>query len=328
MIERLPALDGLRGVAILLVVASHAISQAIPGGFGVTLFFFISGFIITRLLLGDNRLWPFYARRIARLAPALLVFVAVTCLLSPVVPGDVAAALLYYANYHQFTMALDQTWSLAIEEHFYAVFPALLIALSVKRLQSALIAFVVAVLLWRIALVVGGDIERIHRASDTRLDSIAYGCLLSIMIHHKSKWLGVLSSRRVLAFGAALLAATFALRSPAFRESVRYSLQGLALMPLFCGLFYSNNAPAWLRATLESKALVYVGTVSYSLYLYNGFGSVLGVQNPLLGLFIVSVPATLASFYLVERPARRYLPVLWLKWLRWTSGLKARGGQT
>jgi peptidoglycan/LPS O-acetylase OafA/YrhL len=147
------------------------------------------------------------------------------------------------------------------------------------------------------------------------------------MIHHKSRLLGVLSSQRMLALGTALLAATFVVRSPAFRESVRYSLQGLALMPLFCGLFWSNTAPAWLRAALESRFLVYVGTVSYSLYLYNGFDSVLGVQNHLLGFFIVSVPATLASFYLVERPARRHLPVVLLKALRKTVGLGAREGQ-
>ena len=116
--QRLPALDGLRAIAILCVVASHVVSQKIPGGFGVTLFFFISGFIITRGLLKDDALRPFYIRRAFRLMPALVVLVAVSCLTQPIVYSDVAASLLYFANYHRFEMSLDQTWSLAVEEHF------------------------------------------------------------------------------------------------------------------------------------------------------------------------------------------------------------------
>lgn len=95
--------------------------------------------------------------------------------MSPIFWSDVRAALLCYANFHVFTMpSLDVTWWLAIEEHFYFLFPAVLAELSVRRLQRRLLCFLIVALAWRLVLVFRfGEIERIHRATDTRLDSIA-----------------------------------------------------------------------------------------------------------------------------------------------------------
>ncbi len=304
--RKLLALDGLRAVAILCVTGSHVISQKIPGGFGVTLFFFISGFIITRGLLAECQLRSFYIRRMFRLMPALLVFVALIGLVQPVVFGDVAASLLYYANFHKFTMSLDHTWSLAVEEHFYFLFPLLVLVLSVPRLQTVLLVVVAAAPLWRLALVQLGEIDRIHRATDTRFDSIAYGCLLSIMFT-KPAWrstLDALSTRAAMLIGVAVLVACFAIRNEVFRETFRYSLQGLALVPIFCGLFWSESAPKWLRAMLENRAMVFIGGISYSLYLYNEFGF-LFFDNVYIGFLAVSIPCALLSYYFVETPARR-----------------------
>lgn len=306
--KRLPALDGLRAVAILCVVASHIISQRLPGGFGVTLFFFISGFIITRGLLEDSALVPFYIRRGFRLMPALIVLVAVSCLTQPVVYSDVAASLLYFANYHRFEMWLDQTWSLAIEEHFYFLFPVAVLLLPIRRLHTVLVVVIATSPLWRMALIELGAIDRIHRATDTRIDSIAFGCLLSVMFTRASckRVLDAMSSRWAMAVSALVLVACFAIRNETFRETIRYSLQGLALMSLFCGLFWADTAPRWLRAVLESRPLVYIGATSYSLYLYNEFGLFLTPWlNTYAGFVLVAVPCTLASYYLVETPMRR-----------------------
>lgn len=305
--QRIPALDGLRGVAILLVVGAHFISYTIPGGTGVTLFFFISGFIITKVLLEDSRLGPFYIRRFFRLAPTLLVLLAVIFAFKPFNGGDVASVLLYYMNFHTFqTPGLDQTWSLAVEEHFYLMFPTLLLLLSARRLEQVLVFFIVASLAWRLALVGMGEIARIHRSTDTRLDSIAFGCLLSILATERSRVVDLLASPPAQAAAWLVLLAGFAIRNEAFRETARYSLQGLAFMPIFAALFLRPAlAPKWLRAPLEWKPLVYIGTISYSLYLYHELGFVFDVRFG-WGGFAIGVAATLASYYLVEVPTRRF----------------------
>ena len=307
MMRKLPALDGLRAVAILCVTGSHVISQTIPGGFGVTLFFFISGFIITRSLLVDCHLRSFYIRRVFRLMPALLVFVALIAAVQPVVFGDIAAALMYYANFHTFTMSFDHTWSLAVEEHFYFLFPLLVLMLPVSRLQAVLLLVVAAAPIWRLVLIDLGQVERIHRATDTRFDSIAYGCLLSIMFTRPA-WrstLDALSSKKAMLIGVTVLVACFAVRNEGFRESLRYSLQGLALIPIFCGLFWSESALKWLRFALENRAMVYIGGISYSLYLYNEIGFIF-VDNKYVGFLVISVPCALLSYYCIESPARRF----------------------
>src|SRR3954469_19950995 len=153
----LPALDGVRGVAVAGVLAFHGGVAALRGGFlGVDAFFVLSGYLITALLLGEERatgrirLTGFWARRARRLLPALLVLLAAVLAVSrfllppdelPALRGDALAALLYVANwrllhrgggYFAETAApspLQHTWSLAIEEQFYLVWPLLLVAL-------------------------------------------------------------------------------------------------------------------------------------------------------------------------------------------------------
>jgi peptidoglycan/LPS O-acetylase OafA/YrhL len=334
--DRLLALDGLRAVAILLVVVAHTIAHWVPGGLGVTLFFFISGFIITRGLLGEkldrSSIGRFYVRRIFRLAPALLVFIAVAALTMaaigfPIPLSDIKASLLYYANYHSFAVIdgkvrspLGITWSLAVEEHFYLLFPLLMFALAgkIKRLESVLAGVLVAVLVWRLVLVGAVPDERIYQGTDTRIDSLAYGCLLSVLFvrakaeGHAQRLLALLSSTQALWAGLLLLLFTIGYRDPQFRESFRYSLQGLAFVPLFCSLFWAKKEGP-LRWLLELRPMVYIGAVSYSLYLYHFLGAsvciaVVDDANPIgravLALSI-GIVGTLLSYYVVERPVRR-----------------------
>lgn len=351
-VERLPALDGLRALSIALVVTSHFLEPAglrfVPGGLGVTIFFFISGFIITRLLLAEDPrhgLLPFYLRRVFRLAPALLGFVVMSWLALKAfgmhMPGaDAAAALLYYANYwnvygpfhadgpHAVIPPLAVTWSLAVEEHFYMLFPLAVMAWrrQPERLLQALLAVAAASLAWRGVLVWHVGLEhlpanRIFMGTDTRLDSIAYGCIVSVLCamadrggatHAGARVLRWLAHPASVAAGVALLLSTLAVRSPAFRETLRYTAQGIALMPLFAWLFWRRARARALRAVLESRPMVKLGLLSYSLYLYHFLGLAVGEMlgaghSPWLQIGLglgFALVGTVSSYHLIEKPLR------------------------
>lgn len=332
----LPALDGLRAASILLVVASHLISPLVPGGLGVTLFFFISGYIITTLLLrehdasGTLDIKAFYIRRFLRLTPALYVFIALSLaamwLLGQMPSlGDVLSTAFYYANYweifHGYTTdggnsPFSITWSLAIEEHFYLLFPLTLLFLlrHRSRLIPTLIALLAAVLAWRFWLALGGDAQamhpyRIYKGTDTRLDSILYGVLFAILFKNRSRFQQLAGSPVSLLLGLLLLLATLAYRADWFRETLRYSVQGIAIAMIF--------APIVLKAGLLNRLfalppMVYLGKISYSLYLYHWLVACTlpalmhGLPNSLQILLMLLVSLLLAhlSYRYVERIGR------------------------
>jgi peptidoglycan/LPS O-acetylase OafA/YrhL len=292
----IPSLDGIRACSFMLVFMAHVGVPLIPGGFGVTVFFFLSGYLITTLLRreaassGHISLKLFYLRRALRILPPfyLVLSLALVLTLVGVLPGPfsgaaLAAQALHYSNFyviaHGWRGLLAGTgvyWSLAVEEHFYLVFPAAY-ALFVRRAWSGrvqhalLFAACALVLIWRCWLVFGQGIvgDRTYIGSDTRFDSMLFGCALAVWgnpaidfeRNERPKAWEFLAAGA----GALLLLASFLLRDPAFRESVRYSMQGLGLYPLF---FFSIRHPEWgfVRA-LNLRPVRFVGTLSYSLYL-------------------------------------------------------------
>ncbi len=292
--QRLQALDGLRALSITLVFLSHiGFGHLFPGGLGVTIFFFISGFIITKLMLaewearGRMSIRNFYVRRVFRLTPALLFFV-LTCLALMAVVGElppleeVASVFFYFANYYGIYSSfsgelikqpLAITWSLAVEEHFYFVFPFLFIGfISLpKRFLGLIASILVLMLAWRVYLVLAIGLDhlphyRIYTATDTRADSILYGVVLSIVLARYPQLYSKLSSPQSFFSGAFLLLMTLAIRNEEFRESLRYSLQGLALAYMFPTLVFEKNP---LSSFLQLPPVVYLGRISYSLYLYH-----------------------------------------------------------
>jgi peptidoglycan/LPS O-acetylase OafA/YrhL len=324
--QYIPALDGLR--AILIVMASHYGGDGfIPGGFGVTLFFFISGYLITSILIGEMEttgtisVSDFYIRRFFRLAPALLAMIAAVTLLfdlivgSPYIP-QLLAALFYAMNYYQIfdgasPMPLGVLWSLAVEEHYYLIFPALFV-LGWKWPRCFLIGLCLlslSILGWRTALVLKFHVSeyRTYMATDTRLDSILYGAILAVAVTLSKRSIAWMQHWTVLAAATAILLFTLVYRSPEFRETFRYSLQGLALMPIFYWVIFTPK-DALVRRLLESSALVWVGRISYSLYLWHF--SVLyffqkidtGKPYQYVAAAIVSLLVASLSFYLIERP--------------------------
>lgn len=286
----LPPIEGLRGLAILLVLVSHlGLGNVVPGGFGVTLFFFISGFLITRLLIAEHKkngsisVGRFYLRRFIRLAPALLLMVA--CVVTTywialdVRPDrtELAASIFYFMNYYVISggallLPLGTLWSLAVEEHFYLVYPT--VFGRIWRRPAALFYFLlgvlIAALLLRMVLVCcfHAPTDRTYLATDTRIDSIAYGALLSVLIEWKPRYLFYLERPAVIFAGLCALLISLLLRNDVFRETARYSLQGVAFLPLVYTCTFGKTLGD-VRKALEHPVMLLVGRLSYSLYLWH-----------------------------------------------------------
>jgi peptidoglycan/LPS O-acetylase OafA/YrhL len=282
-----PAIDGMRAVAILLVVSSHlGADRFIPGGFGVTLFFFISGYLITSLMIGEYdavgtiSITRFYLRRFLRLMPALATMIIVVSVVfsffRPVPIPQVAAASLYYMNYYTITTGgppspFGPMWSLSVEEHYYLLFPILFVLgwNRPKRFLIGLLTIAALVLLWRSFLVlhyrVGGS--RTYLATDTRIDSILFGAILAVAQNLYPKSIAIVSAK-LWPLGVLTILVTFVLRNANFRETVRYSLQGIALIPLFYALLHVRIV-SFAKVLLQEPAIVWIGKISYSLYLWH-----------------------------------------------------------
>ncbi len=296
----IPSLNGLRAISILIVLVSHAgFGNVVPGGLGVTIFFFLSGYLITTLLMdeyersGQINIGKFYLRRLFRLFPPLLVtlciaysLVALGLLDGGISWSGVLAQLLYFANYYGLFFDPGNTtaagtgilWSLAVEEHFYLIYPAVLASLlalgsSRRRIAVVLAIACLAVLAWRLYLASQPNFvtERTYYSSDTRVDSILFGCLLALVENPRSAKGGtsnpflVPASAALLAAAAILMMVTIVWRDAYFRETLRYSLQGLALMPLF---YFAIRSAAYFPFTLLNHPwVVRIGVYSYAMYL-------------------------------------------------------------
>jgi len=337
----IPSLDGIRALSFFAVFLSHVGVPGIPGGFGVTVFFFLSGYLITTLLRRETErtqrisLKLFYLRRVLRILPPFYVILSLALLLQYLgllperfsLSGLVSQAL-HYSNYwiieNGWAGLIAGTgvyWSLAVEEHFYLIFPALY-QLMIKcratpRAQHAcLLGLCAAVLAWRCWIVFGTGVigDRTYVASDTRFDSMLFGCALAVWGNPaldlpRIPRPGALELAAALA-GLALLGCSFLIRDPAFRESLRYTLQGVGLYALF---FVAVRCPNWGPCrVLNLPALRFVGTLSYSLYLlhhltiyivYAHLSAPAAVQALLaLGL---SMLGALVIWRLVEQPCAR-----------------------
>ena len=313
--------------------------DTIPGGFGVTVFFFLSGYLITTLLRmeyersGTISLRDFYLRRVLRIWPPFYTVLLLAFLLGAagVVPGTprlgpALAQVFHFTNYWQIlhgTYGLPEGtgvyWSLACEEHFYLVFPCLFLLL--QRVlpgrrtaqANALLAICGLVLVWRCFLVFSlhASSDRTYLASDTRVDSILYGCALAIggnpMLDEprtSPAWM----RRVLLPIGVILLGVAFLYRAPWYRETLRYTMQGVALVPIF---IVAIREPGFLPMRLLNwKPLRHVGVLSYSLYLSHhvvlyAVPDRLGVwPHALLALLISFIVAEIIHRY-IEKPCAR-----------------------
>lgn len=338
-----PGLDGLRGVAAVAVVIFHAnFGPAVNGYAGVDVFFALSGFLITSLLLserfrnGSISLARFYIRRLLRLYPALLA----VCLLVLVAAaathkldretGPVIAALVYVANWWIYlgkpAPLLDHTWTLAIEEHFYAIWPAALsLLLASSRRRRAAGWLVVAAVCLLIVLPWPTGIESV-RGSYLRGAPIVWGSLLAVVLRRwplqprrRSALLWVVSALLLVLLLAPTRIAADLVTGPA-------GIAGLLSVVLVAVIVRTPGGTGGLWGTAP---LLWIGRRSYGLYLYH---------FPILSLFAHQLSfgptwsrrlIALPMVFLVTAVSYRYLeaPFLDVKARRFatTARLTGRG---
>ncbi|HEX5090525.1 MAG TPA: acyltransferase [Nocardioides sp.] len=320
---RRPALDGIRGTAVALVVVAHASVPSSPAHFlgaaGVTSFFTLSGFLITALLLAEHDrtgsidLRAFVVRRARRLMPALLVLLAVVGLLGLLIPRFVhpvvyLGALTYTGNWVAVATGgvydpLGHTWSLAVEEQFYLVWPLVFLAvncLPARWQPRALIAAVVGTALLPLAFKGAGMWLHTYYGSDTRAMPLLVGCLLAWLIH-RSRPAPSLPSVAALSLALPpLLAATMS--TPART----YLLPQVVAVLTATAIWAATRGPG--LGWLEWPPLVLLGRRSYGLYLWH-FPALYtaGLWLGPLATAMVAIPAALAltaaSWRFVEQPA-------------------------
>jgi len=327
----IPSLDGIRAVAVLIVFLSHVGIKYVPGGFGVTVFFFDR----------SNRIdfKKFYMRRVLRILPPFYVvlFLAVIASWLVGVYSDFSSlqleALLsqffHYSNYHNvqygnqyMALGTEVYWSLAVEEHFYLLFPLLYVLLrrfKIGASQQALVflGICLLVLLWRCLLVfgMGAVYERIFFATDTRIDSILFGCAIGVAYNPAIEQDRQISDRTLkyilLPLGCVLLLASLLVRVDYLRDTFRYSFQGIALIPIFMAAI---RFPDWgLLKTLNWKWVRFVGVLSYSLYLVHFVViKILNATMPEMGMvatailsLVISVVISYGIYRFAEIPAAK-----------------------
>lgn len=340
-----PALNGLRGYAILLVIIFHASPHDwLIGGFlGVDIFFTLSGFLITNLLIkecfSNNRinLKNFYLRRCLRLLPALGLVIAGFTIFSliafdkgAIVRGaiDSAIVLLNVANWPRAFGIwrpewLGNTWSLSIEEQFYILWPPILYFLTKKSIQLHTILKVVLTLAaiawcWRVYLTSqGADWMRVYNGTDTRIDSLLVGAALGIAVYLPAFDNFIRANRRLLSYLAAAasvvilgFAAVTSFKSPSLYYYILVIIEICSCVIILNAVYDGDSI---VKRALQPSLLVWLGTISYSLYLWHypifrilreicDFSS---VAILILGTAVSIVFAAL-SYYLVERPILRY----------------------
>ena len=317
-----PALDGLRGVAILLVLISHA-GYLSTGALGVDLFFVLSGFLITSLLLNEwsatasVSLTAFYRRRALRLLPALMTLLTTFLVVGSLywdrraVITTVTLGIGYVTNVARGlggplpAPGLDHLWSLATEEQFYLLWPPVLLVLLRVRVRPVRIALALGVLvvagaLWRATLAaLGHDFNRLWYMPDTHLDPILLGCAAGVVFTYGM--VGRIPRSAVL---AALVLATTVLA--AFRGDEFW--MGVLGLPLFVVsatvlvLACTLERDSRLSRLLSQRALCYLGRISYGIYLWHW--PLFGILGWRIGLPVSVVVAALSYRY-VELPFLR-----------------------
>lgn len=337
----IPYLDGLRAFSILLVLLSHfGYSYIIPGSLGVSIFFVISGFIITSVIFqqcqGDIskfNITQFYLHRFFRLMPALLIFLISMLMIDlilhkPINWLEYGAAALYQHNYAVHILHLDDKryfghlWSLAVEEHFYLLFPTLLLAFGFGR-KAMKISFVLCIffITWRISLayfaqntgipIISSD--HIYRRSDTRFDAILFGVILTFLtIHYPTFIEKTIKKNGTIIF----LIGTFIIILSTYlniNNSLSITFEGIGAMLILASILFSASLNL-IRKLLSTQFIVWVGKISYSLYIWHvaiywRFIAPQSIENDFIRLIygiIASIIIATISYYLIEKPVRNW----------------------
>lgn len=350
-----PRLDGLRCLAVFgvlpvhFVPASWFLQYADTGNLGVKLFFVLSGYLITAILLDQRErvesgraslrpaLAAFYARRFLRLTPVYFAYLVAALVL---VPGFAPYAGWYFAYLQNFLFAaqpevfakyLAHFWTLAIEEQFYLLMPALLLAVPRRHVLTLVLALLAAGGLFRAAGVALGYSEfALKMMMPAQLDTLALGALLAVL-----RWSGRETAVAALVragwlFGLPLVILCHTAHALGLPHWLTFVLEDFALGLLFAALVGGASAASMPRGYrfLEWAPLVFLGRISYGIYVYhfNVPGLLRDVLLPRLGLALPEADLTRFALYagvsIVVAAASFYT------WERWFNRLKDRVGAT
>ena len=330
---RIPQLDGLRAVAVLLVFLFHH-ALAPSGWLGVDIFFVLSGFLITGILRRDTanpEYWKsFYTKRATRILPPLLAVVTVVLLAVRHFKFGYLGYVLFASNIVELTPyaigALGALWSLAIEEHFYFAWP-----LVVKKLKwDTLVKVSLGIVLFSPLLRAAATLifhhywgvnhkwnNPIFLLTPFRLDGLAAGALLSLLLEHDRMTTTLRRWSAPVAVAAFGLFFGLELWLPVFRrpaDSVAFNSAGYSLVVLgsFCLVSFLILKPVSLPAKfLALGPFVYIGTISYGCYLFQApikilLQPLLAASMPWNAFVLIDLAATVAvasiSFYVMEKP--------------------------
>lgn len=318
-----PALDGIRGLAILLVLADHFLR--LPGGFyGVDLFFVLSGFLITTLLLeerantGRVALRAFYLRRARRLLPALVTVLVFTCLLAAFafatgsywsgrkLAEGAAVCLLYSANVfrmlgHTLPLNLTPMWSLAEEEQFYFIWPALFIVLSTRlrpaRLGLLLGTLAVAMTAWTVGLTLhGGATGRVYFGPDTRSTGLLIGSTFAAVRASGLRLPRIPLAAPIALAGIVALAALVHIGTT-FAYAAGFPLVELSGVALIVAALAHSRLLAF-------RPLVWVGTISYGVYVWMATAAIVALHGS-IPLILALVLGWMSTRWIEQRFRRR-----------------------
>ena len=327
--DRIPALDGLRAIAILLVIASHSIDHsntwAMGGIAGVMIFFALSGYLITARLLSEYEaagridLRKFYLRRAFRILPSAVTFLFVVGILSGLGIVDCNArsllsALFFYANYvdlREMAWRVGHFWSLSVEEHFYLIWPFMLITCGVLKGWRTAAALAVAACLWHMIdthyQIVATSfhapyLEGLGFRTDLIADTLLWGCCLAFCRFA----IGPVLSTSIVLVSIVLLVLFYAgvtdsLVARNHAESFMHALPTI----LLGALVLCPESP--IGKVLDAPPMRFIGKLSYSLYIWQqlflgGHGPRLPIPLALAAAFVCAY----LSYRFVEKPCIRF----------------------
>jgi peptidoglycan/LPS O-acetylase OafA/YrhL len=329
---RVPFLDGLRVLAIFMVIASHYglgrgwyLVRVFNGHLGVTLFFVISGFLITLLLLREHQvagrisLKSFYIRRVLRIFPAYYAYMFIGL-------GLWGAGLLYisapywisgftymmcYMPFLHEARYIEHSWSLAVEEHFYLLWPLIMSLFTLSRVWKWALAYVICMPFFRYGMwSLHQDWLDVDFCSLSQMSSIAVGCVMAFLVRGEALVKVRLWIEKYpmifLAMGIMVL-----MISPAACRSGKYVIMALdpvnsvACCMVMSGLLYARSD--FLVFVFNNQATFFLGALSYSLYLWQqpfAHENIMG-EFPIGWRLTAMVCFALCSYYFVEKPFLR-----------------------
>jgi peptidoglycan/LPS O-acetylase OafA/YrhL len=293
------------------------------GMLGMFVFFVMSGFIITKMLMDERQqtgaisIRGFYVRRATRIFPALLGYLVGLGLLSKLGLAscsirELLLSLTFIANYRYSGFAsIGHLWSLSLEEHFYLVWPLVFSQLSIKNVSKFLLVVICVAPAIRLFYVLhGADWIQLEWHSESVADSLAMGCLLAIVqpqFHANAAYQWFIHSRLTLLVPAVIFAAGWQ-HSPLLYQGIGKTIM-FAMIALGMDISMQRSQSMWGKL-LNNFALVKLGTWSYSVYLWQQVFTSSAARSQPYGWFPINLALALAvgitSYHIIERPALRW----------------------